>query len=151
MYLPSLFFGGSSLIHLLASPPRVVAVFGLAGLMTTLLQSPLGRPDVHGTAGYLQHLEQTVGAPRAVSAPDLARAQATAQALTQASPAQLTEIITTTLRQCGAGCTALEVSGVLASPAVLRDVLTVHALNTLHRERVAATRATAGRDTDGPQ
>ena len=56
MYSPSMFVGGSSLIHLLASHPRVIAVFGLGALVGVLLQSPFGTPDVIGVAGYVKLL-----------------------------------------------------------------------------------------------
>lgn len=137
MYLPSLLFGGSSFIHLLASHPRVVALVGVGALATSLLQSPFGRPNV-GAGAQVVRLEQSTGAQEPALAASVERAAQSARSTaTQASPARLAAIIGQTLKACGQGCADVSRDAVLSSPEVLHDVLLLHALDTAHVERVA--------------
>ncbi len=129
MYLPSMFFGCSSLIHLLASNPRVVALFGLGTLMATLLQSPFATPDVIGTAGYVRQLEHVARQQGAVDPEVIVRARSSARALAQSSGGRLAEIVEETLRDCGSACFGTKTSAVLKDRAMLDDVLLLHALN----------------------
>ena len=145
MYTPSMFFGGSSLIHLLASHPRVVAFFGISALVGTLLQSPFGTPDVIGTAGYVKQLEQVARQNNAVDPEIVAQAQKTARALAQLPTSRLTEIVGDTLRECGAACNGVQVTEVLKNRELLANVLLLHTLNeantqiTVVRAKAAAT------------
>ena len=129
MYLPSMFFGASSFIHLLASHPRAVAFFGLVALTTTLLQSPFGTPDVSGTAGYLKRLDHVVLQQGAIEPEIIQHARTSADALAQSSASQLAEIVEDTLRDCGRACSTLDTSAVLKDRALLADVLLLHTLN----------------------
>jgi hypothetical protein len=148
MYLPSMLFGGSSLIHLLASNPRVVALFGLGALMTTLLQSPFGTPDVAGTAGYVAHLEQVVRVQGSVDPAVIDRARNAARALAQSPNSRLTAIVEETLRACGIGCITVHTSAVLKNQTMLNDVLLLHALNDANVRSAAAPVKAAAKTTE---
>ena len=145
MYFPSFLFGGSSFIHLLASHPRVVSVFGLGALLSTMLWSPFGTPNVPGAAGQLSRLEQH--AP--VTEDSVQQAQESARVTAQEStPAQLASIVDTTLARCGVACADVARSSVLADPLLLQDVLLLHALEEAREQRLA-TRPTAVVNTGG--
>ena len=151
MYLPSMLFGGSSLIHLLASNPRVVALLGLGALITTLLQSPFGTPDVVGTGGYVVHLEQVVRAQGSVDATVIDRAQSAARALAQSPTSRLTAIVEETLRECGVGCNMVSTAAVLNNQTMLNDVLLLHVLNDASIRSAAAPVKVAAKPTEVPQ
>lgn len=130
MYLPSMLFGGSSILHLLASHPRVVALFGLGALMTTLLQSPWGRPDLPGTTGYVKQLDHVARMQGTIDPLVIERAQFFARALAESSSrSRLQEIVDETLNECGQGCFGIGTASVMDDPALLRDVLLIHELN----------------------
>jgi hypothetical protein len=142
MYTPSMFFGGSSLIHLLASHPRVVAFFGISALIGSMLQSPFGTPDVMGTAGYVKQLEQVARQNNAVNPEIVADAHKTARVLAQLPTSRLTEIVGDTLRECGAACDGVQITDVLKSRALLADVLLLHTLNDANAQ-ITVVRAKA--------
>ena len=147
MYLPSMFFGGSSLIHLLASNPRVVAVFGVGALVTTLLQTPFGTADVMGTAAYVEQLDKAVRQQGAVDPDVIENARQAAVTLSQAPARRLSEIVESTLLDCGAGCLTIETSAVLKNPTVLHEVLFLHTLIEVNHQRTLARAAAAGSNT----
>lgn len=151
MYLPSMLFGGSSLLHLLAGHPRVVAVFGLGALMTTLLQSPFGQPNLPGTAGYVKYLDQVARIEETVDPAVIERARAAARALAQASPNRIAEIVEGTLQTCGSGCVGVNTAAVLKNPSLLGDVLFVHALNEAKTRRSEITPTFAAKATAEPR
>ena len=132
MYLPSVFFGGSSLIHLLASHPRVVALFGMSALIGTMLQSPFGTPSVMGTAAYIQHLEEVARQEGAIGSEALGRARMSARALAQLPSGNLAEIVEDTLRDCGSACVSVRTSEVVNNKDLLADVLFLRTLNQLN-------------------
>ena len=139
MYFPSFLFGGSSFIHLLASHPRVVSVFGLSALLSTMLWSPFGTPNLPGTAGQLARMEQRARVIDAEDSTTVQKAQESARLIAQqASPARLAEIVAATLRQCGVACADVDSDSVLANPALLHDVLLLHSLEVAHDQRVAS-------------
>ena len=146
MYSPSMFFGGSSLLHLLASHPRVVAVFGLSALVGVLLQSPFGTPDVFGVAGYVKQLDQIAREQELVDPQIVAQARTTAGALEDLPKSRLSQIVEETLRDCGIGCISVPTSAVLNNQEMLADVLLLHTLNQAKVQRVAA-RPTGGAGT----
>ena len=148
MYTPSMFFGGSSLIHLLASHPRVVAFFGISALIGSMLQSPFGTPDVMGTAGYVKQLEQVARQNNAVDPEIVARAHKTARALAQLPASQLTEIVGETLRACGTACNGVQMTDVFTNRQLLTDVLLLHTLNGANAQ-ITLVRAQSGRDHRG--
>ena len=141
MYLPSMFFGASSFIHLLASNPRVVAVFGLGALITTLLQSPFGTPDVIGTAGYLKQLEHVARLQVAIETQIIEHARSAARALAQSSGSELAKIVEETLRDCGPACSTLETSTVVKDRELLADVLLLHTLNATNQRASVRVKA----------
>ena len=148
MYTPSMFFGGSSLIHLLASHPRVVAFLGVSALVGSLLQSPFGTPDVIGTAGYLKQLEQVVSQQNAIDPEIVADAHKSARALAQLPTSRLSEIVGDTLRACGAACNGVSTTDVFKKRQLLNDLLLLYTLNqanaqsTAERVRAAAVAVT---------
>jgi len=143
-----MFFGGSSLIHLLASHPRIVAFFGISALVGTLLQSPFGTPDVIGTAGYVKQLEQVARQHNAIDPEIVAQAHKTAGVLAQLPTSRLKEIVGDTLRECGAACIGVQMTEVFEKRELLTDLLLLHTLNqanaqnTVGRIRAAAATAT---------
>ena len=151
MYLPSMFFGGSSFIHLLASNPRVVALFGVGALVTSMLQTPFGTADVMGTSGYVERLEQAARRQNAVDPQSIERARRAAAALAQSPERRLREIVESTLLDCGTTCLAIETSAVLKDRAVLADVLFLHTLIELNRERLAVRAMPTGSTTTTQQ
>ena len=150
MYTPSMFLGGSSLIHLLASHPRVVALFGVSALVGSLLQSPFGRPDVIGTAGYVKQLDQVARQHDAIDPEILAQAHKTARVLAQLPASRLTEIVRDTLRECGAGCNAVHMTTVFNNRELLNDVLLLHTLNQANVQSTVV-RAKAAAAAELPQ
>ena len=146
MYSPSMLFGGSSLIHLLASHPRVVAVFGLGALVSTLLQSPFGTPDVIGVAGYVKQLDQVARQQELVDPQIVVQARAAASALGKLPNNRLSAIVEETLRECGVACISVQTSAVLNNREMLADVLLLHTLTQINVQR-SATRAKNGAAT----
>jgi hypothetical protein len=131
-------FGGSSFIHLLASHPRVVALFGMGALVSSLLVSPLGTPNLPGTAGHLGQMNQFSRAQEIETVETVARAERAARHVAeQASPARLAEIVDTTVARCGKACVGIDRTEVLANSALLRDVLLLHSLEEARQERIA--------------
>ena len=152
MYTPSLLFGGSSLIHLLASHPRVVILFGVGALVGSMLQSPFGTPDVMGTAGYVKQLERVAVQQNAIDPEIVVEARASARRLAQLPNSRISEIVEDTLRECGAACIAVQTSSVLKNRALLADVLLLHTLNQANAQSAAVrVKATATAVTELPQ
>ena len=152
MYTPSMFFGGSSLIHLLASHPRVVAFFGISALLGSLLQSPFGTPDVMGTAGYVKQLEQVARQHNAIDPHTVARAHKAAGVLAQLPESRLTEVVGATLRECGAACVGIHTTEVFKNRELLTDLLLLYTLNQVNAQNTAArVRAAAAAVTEVTQ
>ena len=126
MYTPTFFFGGSSLLHLLARHPKVVAVFGLAGTIAMLTHAAFGPQIVGGTTGYAQALEGAIANRGAgvvlVSSPSTS------------APAETLAIVTETLQVCGKACGDLTPAAVMQDPVLLRDVLVIHAADAQNPE-----------------
>ena len=142
-----MFFGGSSVIHLLAGHPRVVAVIGVGTLAESLLQTPFGTPNIPGVAAHMAQLEQAQSVQESDITQIVARAERLAQAnAAAASPARLSEIIAQTLRQCGRGCADVSGDAVLSNTQLLQDVLL---LDALHNEHELAARR-SNKKSDGP-
>jgi hypothetical protein len=151
MYSPSLFFGGSSLIHLLASHPRVVAVFGLGALVSTLLQSPFGTPDVIGVAGYVKQLDQVARQQELVDPQVVVQARATANVLAGLPKSRLNAIVEETLKECGVACISVQTSAVLNNREMLADVLLLHTLTQASEQRAAMRAKSAAATPTGSQ
>jgi len=151
MYLPSMLFGGSSLIHLLASNPRVVLLFGLGTLMTSLLQSPFARPDVIGTAAYVEQLEYAARVEGAIDPAVVERAQRAARGMALTPTPRLTAIVEETLRACGSACNTVDTAAVLKNPAMLQDVLLLYTLNEAKHRRALAPMTVAAKTADVPR
>lgn len=134
LYLPTMLFGGSSILHLLAGHPRVVAFFGLAAAVTMTLYAPFGPQPVPGTAQYVEALDRRLVSDEAVDPAVIEDARASARALMNASPARLRAIVDETLAACGQGCIGIDADQALKDVAVLQDVLLVHELT---RVRIA--------------
>ena len=149
MYLP--FFGGSSLIHLLASNPRVVMLFGIGTLMTSLLQTPFARPDVIGTAAYVEQLEHAARVEGAIDPAIVERAQSAARALALTPTRRLVPVVEETLRACGSACNSIGVSAVLKDPTMLQDVLLLHTLSEAKHHRVLTSTTVAAKSADAPR
>lgn len=140
MYFPSMLFGGSSLLHLLASHPRIVVMFGLTALMASWLQTPFGPRDLPGTAAYVRHLDAVVRASEAVDPGVIEQARRSARALQESAPGRVAEVVDETLARCGSGCVGLDTATVLRDATLTEQVLFVHALNREH----GRTRAQSG-------
>jgi hypothetical protein len=136
--------GGSSILHLLAGHPRVVAFFGLAAAASLVLYSPFASQPVLGTAHYVRTLEARLRSDQSVDPSVIDRARTSARALQQASPEQLRAIVDDTLRACGDGCRGLNTTTVIATPTLLNDALLVHELS-----RVSAVATAAGDAIEG--
>ena len=129
MYLPSMLLGGSSILHLLAGHPRVVAFFGVAAAAALILYTPFASQPVPGTARYVQTLESRLRADAAVDPAVIEQAQASARAQRQAPTERLREIVADTLRACGDGCRGLDSTMVMRDATMLEDALLVHELS----------------------
>ena len=152
MYSPSVLFGGSSLIHLLASHPRVVALFGMGALIGSLLQSPFGTPDVIGTAGYVKQLDELARQQNAVDPEIVVQARARARQMEELPRNRVREIVGATLRECGSACISVQTSAVLEDRELLADVLLLHTLNQANAQtRDRRARAAAAPAANVPQ
>ena len=136
MYLPSMVFGGSAILHLLAGYPRLVAIFGLAAAAGMLLYAPYGPYVLPGTTQYVQTIDQRLREAGSVDASRLAAARASAQALRTSSPAKLEQIVSETLAACGGACDGLDTESVMRNATLLEEVLLVHELNRLHDQMI---------------
>jgi hypothetical protein len=138
VYLPSMLLGGSSILHLLAGHPRLVAFFGIATAASMILFPPFASQPVPGTAQYVQTLEQQLLADESVDPAAIDRARASALALRQATPNRLRAIVDDTLRACGDGCRGLYTEKVMQDATLLGDALLIHELSVASQ---VATRA----------
>jgi hypothetical protein len=130
VYLPSMFFGGSSLLHLLAGHPKIVAAFGLAAVLGLAVHAPFGAQPVLGTTRLITNMERRVGTVKSVDE-SVDAARRSALLLQRSSPATLSAAIARMLQDCGHGCTHLTTAMVMDDPALLQDVLLLHELDRL--------------------
>jgi hypothetical protein len=125
VYTPTLFFGGSSLLHLLARHPKVVGIFGLAGIVAMLIHAPFGPQVVGGAEHYVQSLES--------AAADVPSSGGGANMASTRSPEETLAIVEQTLQTCGQACDGLTAAAVVDDPTLLREVLVIHAADTARR------------------
>ena len=141
MYLNTL--GGSSLLHLLVGYPRLILLFGLAGIVT-MTGTPHGPGRYAGTGAYLAQLDAFK--PRLAEAAAEQRArQAATDMLERFDDSQILAAVEQTLQQCGPGCTDLATPIVIDDPALLRRVLVLYQLD---QEATRARAAAPGSDAD---
>jgi hypothetical protein len=138
--------GGSSILHLLAGHPRVVAYFGIAAAASMILYTPFASQPVPGTAQYVHALETRLLADESVEPAAIESARISARALLrQASPERLRAIVDDTLRACGDGCRGLHTSTVMQDATLINDALLIHELSRVSQvARQAGTPANKG-------
>jgi len=134
MYLNT--YGGSALLHLLIGYPRLVLVFGLAGLVG-MTSTPHGPGRFGGTGAYVAQLDSAFKPRMAEAAAEQRARQAATDMLERLDDSQILAAVEYTLQQCGPGCTDLATPIVIDDPALLRHVLVLYQLD------LAATRARA--------
>ena len=129
-------YGGSALLHLLIGYPRLVLVFGLAGLVG-MTSTPHGPGRFGGTGAYVAQLDSAFKPRMAEAAAEQRARQAATDMLERLDDSQILAAVEYTLQQCGPGCTDLATPIVIDDPALLRHVLVLYQLD------LAATRARA--------
>ena len=134
MYLNT--YGGSALLHLLIGYPRLVLIFGLAGLVG-MTSTPHGPGRFGGTGAYVAQLDSAFKPRMAEAAAEQRARQAATDMLERFDDSQILAAVEYTLQQCGPGCTDLATPIVIDDPALLRHVLVLYQLD------LAATRARA--------
>ena len=140
MYLNT--FGGSALLHLLMGYPRLILMFGLAGI-AAMTAAPHGPGRYAGTGAYMAQLDAAY-APRLAdaAAEQQARERAT-QMVERSDRAEIRDAVEYTLRECGAGCTDLATPIVMDDAALLQRVLVLYQLDQAAAARAAAPRTDA--------
>lgn len=136
------FFGGSSLLHLLAAHPKVVAVFGIVATVA-YLSTPFGPRPYAGAASELRQLEQSLQAAGAVDEYEIENAAAVAERIDLASEEAL-QAVTHAIRRCGQGCAELTPAVVMRDPELARLAVFVAELDFTAGQR-AVDRAAGGR------
>ena len=134
MYLNT--YGGSALLHLLIGYPRLVLVFGLAGLVG-MTSTPHGPGRFGGTGAYVAQLDSAFKPRMAEAAAEQRARQAATDMLERFDDSEILAAVEHTLQQCGPGCTDVATPIVIEDPALLRRVLLLYQLD------LAATRARA--------
>jgi len=126
MYLST--YGGSALLHLLVGYPRLVLVFGLAGLVG-MTSTPLGPGRYGGTGAYLAQLDSAFKPRLAEAAAEQRARQAATDMLERFDDREILAAVEHTLQQCGSGCTDVATPIVIDDPALLRRVLVLYQLD----------------------
>ena len=134
MYLHTL--GGSALLHLLFGYPRLILLFGVAGIVA-MTATPHGPGRYAGTGAYLAQLDAAFAPRLAEAAAQQQARQAATDMLERFEPGEIHAAIEHTLEKCGPGCTDLATPFVITDPDLLRRVLVLYQLDQ------AATRARA--------
>jgi hypothetical protein len=128
MYFTS--FGGSTLLHVLAGHPRLIAVLGIASAVT-VLSSPLG-PGAHlGTNAYASRVERAYAAKAGISESAYRSVEQSVDRLMTTQDPNLAKMIAAALDKCGTNCSDLGVAAVMANRTLERDVLMIYALDRL--------------------
>ena len=141
MYLNT--YGGSALLHLLIGYPRLVLIFGLAGLVG-MTSTPHGPGRFGGTGTYLAQLDSAFKPRLAEAAAEQRARQAATDMLERFDDSQILAAVEHTLQQCGPGCTDVATPIVIDDPALLRRVLVLYQLDQeATRARAAAPRSDA--------
>ena len=137
MYLGTL--GGSALLHVLVSHPKVVAVFGL---VTTVLMlgTPHGPFSYAGADQYASTIERQIQARQPVDDAVIQQAASEAESLLSRPADELEPIARRRLRECGVHCTELSLTTIMGRPEVLKQLLYLDALDRLHHEAAASQR-----------
>ncbi len=104
MYLTM--FGGSTLLHVLAAHPRVVATLGIAATVTMLVSNSAVADRARANR-YVHALDQTVASHGRVDAGLLAEAADRAARLETGDPREMDAAVRHALSACGAGCVEL--------------------------------------------
>jgi hypothetical protein len=129
MYFPIFF--GSSLLHLIAAHPRLVAMFGIAGTVALAI-APHGPGRYAGTAGYIERLDARLIANGQQATEWRVDAERVADdMLAEGRRDEIESAVDHTLRQCGAGCTDLATPIVLGDPELLKRVLVLYQLDKM--------------------
>jgi len=115
------------------------------------LESLFARPDVIGTAAYIQQLEHTARVEGAIEPAVVERAQRAARALALTPTGRLTAIVEETLRACGSACNSIDTAAVLKNPAMLQDVLFLYTLNEAKHRRALAPMTVSAKTADVPR
>ena len=118
MYLNT--YGGSALLHLLIGYPRLVLVFGLAGLVG-MTSTPLGPGRYSGTGAYLAQLDSAFKPRLAEAAAEQRARQAAIDMLERLDDSEILAAVEHTLQQCGPGCTDVATPIVIDDPEKLLD------------------------------
>ncbi len=132
MYFTS--FGGSALLHILVSHPRIVAAFGLVSTLVAL-STPFGPRSFAGAESYAVHLERRIADAELVDAGLLTRADSRVTALLATSPEKVEPMVRALLATCGSQCTSLTVNQVMEQPELLRQMLTLSELDDAWQSR----------------
>jgi hypothetical protein len=134
-------YGGSALLHLLIGYPRLVLIFGLAGLVATT-STPHGPGRYVGTGAYVAELDAAFKPRLAEAAAEQQARKATTDMLERFDSSEILAAVEHTLQQCGSGCTDLATPIVIEDPDLLRRVLLLYQLDqAAARARVAAPRS----------
>ena len=134
MYLNTL--GGSALLHLLIGYPRLVLIFGIAGIVATT-STPHGPGRYAGTGAYFAQLDAAFKPSLAQAAAQQRAQDAATGMLERFEAGEIRAAVEHTLQQCGPGCTDMATPIVIDDPDLLRRVLVLYQLDQ------AATRARA--------
>ena len=134
MYLNTL--GGSALLHLLIGYPRLVLMFGMAGIVA-MTAAPHGPGRYAGTGAYFAQLDAAFKPSMAQAAAQQRAQDAATGMLERFEAGEIRAAVEHTLQQCGPGCTDMATPIVIDDPDLLRRVLVLYQLDQ------AATRARA--------
>jgi hypothetical protein len=131
MYLQT--FGGSALLHLLASHPRVVALFGIAAT-AGLLIAPHAPGRLLGTATRIERIEAAIRPQAALTEErQIAAERAAALLLERQAKADIAAAVKQTLKRCGSGCTDISTESVISDELLLERVLVLYELDKMAR------------------
>ena len=146
MYFNS--FGGSTLLHVLAAHPRVVATLGIAGTVAMLTTS-LGRTDYVGASRYASALDSAIATYSRVDDALIENAFASSVRLQAAQNSNMRAAVRDALKACGKGCAELTPAIVENDRTLLKKALLVAELDRVASEagpgRIAAANARGGR------
>ncbi len=140
MYLTM--FGGSTLLHVLAAHPRVVATLGIVATVTMLVSNS-AVADRARASRYAHALDQTVSSHGRVDPRLLAEAADAAARLETGGGREMDAAIRYALLACGAGCVELTPEIVEHDPGLRQAALYVAELDRIatgQAARLAASR-----------
>jgi hypothetical protein len=139
MYFNS--FGGSTLLHVLAAHPRVVATLGIAGTVAMLTTS-LGRTDYVGANRYANALDEAIASYSQVDDAQIENAYTISVQLQATRSPRMRAAVRDALHACGRGCAELTPAIVENDHSLLKKALLVAELDRVASEhgraRVAA-------------